>query len=299
MVLVDPAGKIEAITGFEDITEENLEMLFQTGSGNFRTKVDRRIFLNPGEKLISENTHLVNKNIWLQSAMTGYIPDVGGSLIQNFDGFSHIRITNMTPIYMFQLAYSERNLVDYYGLNRIKTVGFDQDELISDKSGADALAWMEEGNHVFGYELIAPPSYNPYQMMREDLKRYFPHIEVTLETQTMKVMALVQQPDRVYPRSENKPKSYKFSPMGVAMTNYPLQGFVYHLNAAFWKARPTPIVNLTAIDYPIDLKLEAPLGNYEKLREALQKNGFDLIEREEEIKILVLKKIAPFKTLIP
>lgn len=81
------------------------------------------------------------------------------------------------------------------------------------------------------------------------------------------------------------------------MTHYPLQGFVYHLNAAFWMARPTPIVNRTGIDYPIDLQLNAPLGNYEKLRAALQEAGLDLIEREEEINILVLKKIAPFKTL--
>lgn len=297
VVLVDPEGKIKAITGAEDVTEKNLDMLFSSGTGNFRTKVDRKILLNPNEKLISENTHLENKNIWLQSAFTGYIPDVGGSLIQNYEGFSHIRITNMTPIYMFQLAYSERDLVDYYGVNRIETRGFEKDELTSDKSGADALAWMEEGNHVFGYELIAPPSYDPYQLMREDLRRYFPHIEVTVETQSRKVLALIRQEGRDFPPSAGKPRSYQSSPMGVRMTNYPLQGFVYHLNAAFWRASPTPIINLTGIDYPVDLQLDAPLANYDKLRLELQKNGLDLIEREEEIKILVLKKIAPFKPL--
>jgi thiol-disulfide isomerase/thioredoxin len=297
VVLVDPEGKIKAITGAEDVTEKNLDMLFSSGTGNFRTKVDRKILLNPNEKLISENTHLENKNIWLQSAFTGYIPDVGGSLIQNYEGFSHIRITNMTPIYMFQLAYSERDLVDYYGVNRIETRGFEKDELTSDKSGADALAWMEEGNHVFGYELIAPPSYDPYQLMREDLRRYFPHIEVTVETQSRKVLALIRQEGRDFPPSAGKPRSYQSSPMGVRMTNYPLQGFVYHLNAAFWRASPTPIINLTGIDYPIDLQLDAPLGNYGRLREELQNNGLDLVEREEEIKILVLKKTAPFKSL--
>jgi thiol-disulfide isomerase/thioredoxin len=297
VVLIDPEGKIRAITGAEDVTMENLDMLFSTGSGNFRTKVDRKILLHPNEKLISGNTHLENKNIWLQSAFTGYIPDVGGSLIQNYEGFSHIRITNMTPIYMFQLAYSERDLVDYYGVNRIETRGFEKDELTTDKSGADALEWMEEGNHVFGYELIAPPSYDPYQLMREDLRRYFPHIEVTVETQSRKVLALIRQEGRDFPPSAGKPRSYQSSPMGVRMTNYPLQGFVYHLNAAFWRASPTPIINLTGIDYPIDLQLDAPLGNYGRLREELQNNGLDLVEREEEIKILVLKKTAPFKSL--
>ncbi|MBN7813089.1 TlpA family protein disulfide reductase [Algoriphagus sp. H41] len=299
LIILDPKGVVVAITGMEDLTEQNLELLLDTGVSAFRLKEDRRIRLDPNEKLISGSPGLANKNIWFQSALTGYIPDVNGSLIQRYEDFSHIRIVNMALYSHYQLAYSERSQTDYFGTNRIETVGFGREEVFTNKSGADYRAWMEEGGHVFGYELIAPPTANPYQLMREDLKRYFPEISATVETKKKKVYALVQQPGKTFPRSIAEERSYQTGPIGVKMTHYPLQGFVYHLNVVFLQSSPIPVINRTGIDYPIDLELEAQLSSVESLRQALRLNGLDLIEREEEIPILVLRKNSQPNPIIP
>ncbi|WP_157366838.1 TlpA family protein disulfide reductase [Algoriphagus vanfongensis] len=291
VVVLDPEGVVVAITGIEDLTETNMEQLLANGKVLFREKEDNKISLAKEEKLISGAVQLQNKNIWFQSAMTGYIPEVHGSLTQQFEEMSHIRIINLPLLYHYSLAYSEKSRHDYYSLNRVDTIGFDREELWSDKVGRDYVDWMAEGTHVFGYELIAPAHANPYRMMREDLDRYFPHINAQVEKKKWMVYALVQQEGASYPNASGSEKSYS-TRNGLEMTNYPLQGFVYHLNAVFQRNSPYPFVNLTGIDYPIDLKLDANLTDVESLKQALLANGLDLILREEEINVLVLRKIA-------
>lgn len=298
-VILDPSGKVAAITSQSDMTKENLDRMLRSNELVFREKRDLRISIDRHAKLISESPQVENKNIWFQSAMTGYIPGLGGSLVQDFNGLSHIRIINTSILNHFQLAYSGRDLVDYFGMNRIETHGFGTEELHAVKVGQDALDWMEEGTHVFGYELVAPPHLDPYGLMREDLKRYFPHIDAQVEVKTKTVYALIQQEGRTYPKSRFKVESYKFSGRGISMEASRLQGFVYHLNSSLLAKSPYPIVNLTGIDYPIDLTLEANLSNIESLKEGLRKHGLDLIKREEDIPVLVLEKIREIQLLAP
>lgn len=298
VVIIDPEGKIIAITGIEDVTEKNIDQLLADGKSLFRKKSDTRITLPANERLIAEAPQVKNKNLWFQSALTGYIPEVNGSLNQQFKEMSHIRIINMPLLYHYSLAFSEQNKEDYYGFNRIDTIGFDPEEIWSDKVGRDYEDWMAEGTHVFGYELIAPLHANPYQLMQDDLKRFLPHIEVSIERKTKMVYALVQQEGKTYPPSTGGERSYKAS-SGVQMSNYPLQGFVHHLNVVFQRNSPDPFINLTGIDYPIDLTLNANLSNVESLRAELRENGLDLIHREEDINVLILRKISEPNYLTP
>ncbi|MEB2778595.1 redoxin domain-containing protein [Algoriphagus sp. D3-2-R+10] len=298
VVILDPEGRVTAITGIEDLSDEKLDLLMASGESSFRLKEDRQIEIPVEARLLTETPQLQNKNLWFESAMTGYIPEVGGSLIQRFNEVSHIRIINMSLLYHYQLAYSENDLVDYFGRNRIVREGFEPEELWSDKIGLDYEDWMAEGTHVFGYELIAPLHHNPYQLMREDLKRFFPHIDAKVESRKIKVYALVQQEGKSYPPSSSTEQSYNAN-TGLHMTNYPLQGFVYHLNAYFMGISPYPVMNRTGIDYPIDLELDARLSDPASLKQALLKNGLDLVVREEEVPVLVLRKISEPKFLAP
>ncbi|MEB2785499.1 TlpA disulfide reductase family protein [Algoriphagus persicinus] len=298
-VILDPEGRVAAITSQSDITIQNLDKMLAGDEGVFREKKDKRINLDRNARLISESPQVENKNIWFQSAMTGYIPGLGGSIIQDYAGLSQIRIVNMSILSHFQLAYSERDLVDYYGRNRIETPGFGPEELFAEKVGQDALDWMEEGTHVFGYELIAPPHLNPYKLMREDLKRFFPQVKASVERKSRTVYALVQLEGQHFPKARTGKQAYQANGNGVRMRNYPLQGFVYHLNSSFQQNNPYPIVNHTGIDYPIDLSMDAKLSNVESLRSALRMNGLDLVKQEEVIAVLVLEKAGDFNLLAP
>ena len=288
VVLLDRDSKVIAITGIEDITPTNLDRMLKGDYSGFRFKSDKRIQLDPKSKLISESPQIPHKNIRYQSAFTGYLPGVPSSLIQNLGPFSHIRIVNMSLIAHFQLAYSERNLKDYFGRNRIVIEGFGPEELYSEKQGRDYEDWMASGDHVFGYELIVPQAENPYRMMREDLNRFLPWIRASIQQRPRKILALTLQEGKTIPKSTAQ-RSYQ-TRSGVHMTNYPLEGFIYHLNAQYLSSSELPIIDQTGIDYPIDLTLNANLGNVQSLRSALLSQGFDLIEKTETIPVLVLTK---------
>ncbi|WBL43558.1 DUF3738 domain-containing protein [Algoriphagus halophytocola] len=296
VVVLDPEGKVVGITGIEDITTANLDELLSTGESSFRTKEDMRVRLPKGERLVSGSPEVGNKNIWFQSAMTGYIPEIRGGLYQNFEEMSHIRITNR-PLYdHYSLAYSGKSMEDYFGRNRFETEGFGEEELTTSKSGNDYREWMAQGNHVFGYELIAPAHTDPYELMREDLRRFFPHIEAKVEKKKKTVYALIQQEGSVYPASTTEKSSYAMD-AGLQMRNLSIQGLVHHLNVVFLRNSPYPVINKTGLDYPIDLDLQANFSDVESLGQALREKGLDLVKREEEINVLVIRKVAEPKLL--
>ncbi|WP_425639453.1 TlpA family protein disulfide reductase [Algoriphagus yeomjeoni] len=289
LVILDPMGKILAITGSEDIIEENLREMVTTGKANFRLKADNRIPFSINENLISGNTHIPSKNIRYQSALTGYLPGVSGGMIDDREDGAHIILINNPLIKFYRLAYTGRDLANFFGPNRMIFNGFGEDELDTRKSGLDYIEWMKEGNRVYSYELIAPPGVDQYHMMREDLKRYFPEIKAEVQTQKRKVWAIVLPDGKTYPRSL-KERSYEFNPYRAKLSNYPLLGLIYQLNIYSLQLSPYPLIDLTGIDYPIDLTLEANFSNPEELKKSLQKAGLDLELREAEIPVLILSK---------
>lgn len=298
LVLIDPDGRVRAITGAQDMTIAKLSTLLQTGLGSFRQKVDKRIPFDIEDKLISGNPQIPSKNIRFQSALTQYIPGVDGASMENLADGTHLLFVNTSLIKLYRHAYTGRDLPNYFGFNRILTEGFEDEELTTSKSGLDYQEWMEKGDRVFGYELIAPPGVDGYALMREDLKRFFPHIEAKVELRPRMVWALVQQEGKSYPRS-NSTKSYQVQPGTARLRNSMLTGFIYQLNLYFMQRSPYPVMDRTGIDFPIDIDLEANFSRPEELKSALNKTGLDLVLREESIPVLILSKRNPQNPINP
>lgn len=298
LILIDPEGKVRAITGAEDMSIAKLSTLMDTGVGSFRLKQDRRVPVNLEENLISGNTQLASKNIRFQSALTHYIPGVDGASMENLADGAHLLFVNTSLIKLYRHAYTGRDLPNYFGLNRILSEGFEEEELTTSKSGLDYQEWMEKGDRVFGYELIAPPGVDGYALMREDLRRFFPHIEAKVEQRPRMVWALVQQEGKSYPRSTST-KSYQVQPGTASLRNSLLTGFIYQLNLYFMQRSPYPVMDRTGIDYPIDIDLEANFSKPEELKAALNQTGLDLVLREESIPVLILTKRNPQNPINP
>ena len=245
------------------------------------------------ERLISGNTHIPNKNIRYQSALTSYIPGVPGSTMDSREDGAHILTVNSPLIKLYRLAYTGRDFANFFSSNRIIAEGFDEEELDSRKSGLDYIDWMEEGDKVFGYELIAPPGVDQYALMRQDLDRYFPHIKAEVQLRKRTVLALVQPEGFRYPPSEADEKHYRVRPYEADLQKSLLTGLIYQMNLYFLQRSPFPLIDKTGIDYPIDIRLEGNFSKVEELTAAFRKVGLDLVQREEEIPVLILTKINP------
>ncbi|WP_339868950.1 TlpA disulfide reductase family protein [uncultured Algoriphagus sp.] len=293
LVIIDPQGEVVAITGSQDFTAAHIIELLSDGSADFRTKVDEQVSVDMDERLISGNTHIPNKNIRYQSALTSYIPGVPGSTMDSREDGAHILTVNSPLIKLYRLAYTGRDFANFFSSNRIIAEGFDEEELDSRKSGLDYIDWMEEGDKVFGYELIAPPGVDQYALMRQDLDRYFPHIKAEVQLRKRTVLALVQPEGFRYPPSEADEKHYRVRPYEADLQKSLLTGLIYQMNLYFLQRSPFPLIDKTGIDYPIDIRLEGNFSKVEELTAAFRKVGLDLVQREEEIPVLILTKINP------
>jgi thiol-disulfide isomerase/thioredoxin len=298
LVIINPEGKVIAITESKELSVPKLQTLLDTGVGSFRLKVDHRIPFDMEEKLISGNTQIPSKNIRFQSALTNYIPGVSGGSMESFEDGTHLLFVNISLIKLYRHAYTGRDIENYLGFNRIITKGFEAEELTTTKSGLDYREWMERGDRVFGYELLAPPGVDGYGQMREDLVRYFPQIQAKMELRPRMVWAMVQQEGKVYPKSQSA-KRYMVQPGQASLRNSLLTGFIYQLNLYFMQRSPYPVINRTGIDYPIDIDLEANFSKPEELKAALNKVGLDLVLLEETIPVLILTKTENLNPLNP
>ncbi|WP_186758649.1 TlpA family protein disulfide reductase [Echinicola salinicaeni] len=298
-VILDPKRKVLAITGKEDLTENKLKALIRTGNPTFRLKSDKRIPFEHEERLISENAQIPDKNISFQSALTRYIPGVRGAQLDSDEKGGHIQLVNVPLYKLYRMAYSGKDLANYFGNNRIIAEGFGEEELFTDRTGIDYLEWMEAGGHVYGYELITPPGMDKYSLMKEDLKRYFPHIEAKVEKRPQTVWAIVKKEGAVFSASTADKVWYDVRPTGIRVDKSTLTGFIYYLNLYFMQNSSYPVMDLTGIDYPIDFEVKAALSNRESLKKGLNEIGLDLVKREEEIPVLVLKKIGNPKSHMP
>lgn len=292
VVIADPEGKILAITGWEDMTEAKLELLVSTGVSSFRLKKDESIPFSLKENLISGNQQIPSKNIRFQSALTHYLPGVPATLMDDREDGAHILAVNIPLYKLYRLAFTGRDFANFFGSNRIVLEGFGEEDLNSRKSGLDYIAWMEEGGHVFGYELIAPPGLDQYQLMREDLARFFPEIDAKVEIQKRKVWALKLEDGKTYPPSDSKEKLYQFSPVEAKLQKSLLLGLIYQLNLYSLQSSEYPLIDLTGIDYPIDIELKGNFSKPEELKAAFSKAGLQMELEEKEIPVLVLRKIA-------
>ncbi len=289
-VVLDRAGKIMAVTGKEDITAKMLGELLDTGHAGFRVKEDKKVDFDFKEYLISGNIQLEEKNILYQSALTHYIPGMRGSSVSKDGTEGYIRLTAASVSTLFQYAYSGNDFSNLFRRNRVEYEGFAPDEIATSKKGLDYQEWARAAGHVYNYELIVPPGQDKYGHMKEDLKRYFPQVDARVENRKRTVLALVKTGDVDFRPSQADKYAIELTE-GMEITKGTFGLLAYYLNFYFQQKSPYPIVDRTGIDFETDFKIRGRLGNRESLIAGLREIGLDLVEREEEIPVLVLSKI--------
>ncbi|UCS93224.1 TlpA family protein disulfide reductase [Echinicola marina] len=290
-VIIGREGMVSAITGGENITRKKIQALVEDKTQEFQLKADKENEFFDEQLFIGGNAQIEDKNLLFQSALTGYIPGLPGRMVEFKDSHGgRIFFTNTVLEKLYRIAFYAGDPNLYFGKNRIIYEGVDRSRFNTDLSGADYLAWMAEGN-VYGYELVLPPSMlgRKFELMQEDLRRYFPQYSAQIEVRERPVYAIMLK-DQALPRYGSTEKSFDFKPYGLSMKGYPLDRFVLQLNAYFYQKSPRPIVDRTGMDYSIALDIECSLGKVEELKKALEAKGLVLKEVEVPIEVLVIRK---------
>jgi hypothetical protein len=126
--------------------------------------------------------------------------------------------------------------------------------------------------------------------MMEDLRRYF-GIQVTIEKRKTKCLVMVADSNKVKKACTKGGKPdfnlYEKNSLPKFITNKSISTLVEKLNVLY----EFPVLDETNTLHPVDLILPADLKNLAAVKTSLRGYGFDLIEKVEEIEMLVFTEL--------
>lgn len=289
-VWIDAQGTIQAITGHEDVTRENIQRLLKTGSLDVKAKNDKSVPYSRDELLIAGNGQIPNKNIVYQSVFTGFIEGLPSSFtIFPIEASKPHRVvaTNARIPTLFKIAYGALK-GKVFNENTILLAMRDTTCCDSRLSGSRYSEWLRE--HGYGYELIVPPSMHGQQaqLMQQDLARMFPQYKASVEKRSFPCLALVRTSKADKIKSSGGAATTEVSPFGAKIQNQKFLQFLYQLNAKYLSHLQKPVVDQTQYTGNVSITLTADMGDLESIRKALAAYDLDLVAGTHEVEVLVI-----------
>lgn len=296
-VWIDQTGIVAAITGYEEVNAGNIEkMLLTTGnhpSGQpslLKQKQDLKIAYNSQKPLMARGNGTDGSSLLFHSVLMPYTEGIqGGYRLGKLDNPKYQRITalNSSILTLHKIAYGEK--LAYYG--RSKTVLEVKDpEPISYTSNDGLMGdWMKSG-HGYCYELLVDTAFkgNRFELMKEDLKRFFPQYSTKIEKRKAVCYVLVRTSPADKLRSKGGTELTRFDVTGCLMQNMYLQRFISQLETKYLQLSTMPFVNETNYLERVDMTINAPLGNIKAINIELAKYDLQFIEAEREVDMMII-----------
>ena len=295
IVWISGEGRVLAITGYEDVTDANIRKMSAGSSTALAEKKDpKALRYNKGVPILlagngGDGMTMVSHSL-LMSYTEGLPP--GYSVNSHSYGFK-ITARNISLLKIFKLAWGGNR--HHLGHNTVSLEVKDPDRVTFYGNSGDFTDWKKEGNG-WCYELAVPAARaaETFDMMQQDMQRYFPQYRVQEEKRKTKCLVLERTSSDDKLRSKGGKSSSSFSGTGAVIRNNSLDLLVLQLNAVYLQKSRMPVINETGYTTPVDLDLNAGLSDVSAMNAALATYGLRFTEAEREINILVIRD-APEK----
>lgn len=289
-VWIDENGIVKAITGHDEVNPSNIRSMLAEKKSILPEKRDVLVRYDREQPLLIGNLKATKERIKYEILLCGYIDGQASQYTMANHPNGSIRHTfiNYTLANLFCKAWSEGTI--YFGNNRIITEVNDPNKVTPTESGKAFLKeWMVDNSYC--YEIIVPAHLtgNAYELMRQDISRVFPQYKVAVEKRKRPCLVLLRTSSKDKIKSKGKPAAYSFEYSEGNMVNCSLNLLVTQLNIHDLQLLSTPVIDGTNYNQNVDLKLEANFSNVESLRKALQAYDLDLVEKDLEIDVVVIR----------
>lgn len=288
-VWVNDSGMVIAITGFEQITADTIRMMLNKSKVSLKIKKDVLKNYDRETAVLFQNLGFTETDIKYQSLLTdfkeGLTPRM--DIIRDNKGMVRkITMLNSWIKFLFAIAWSDDTR--YFNGSKIVLEVADSTKVISHEVGDKFKEWLKD--HSWTYELIVPEhlSANVYEIMRNDMLRFFPQYKAAIEKRVRRCLVLERTTAVDKIKSKGGETHISVEPFEAVLVNSKLGFLVSQLNH-FLQTLKMPVIDGTGYGESVDLKLETNITNVESLRKALQKYDLDLIEKDYEIEVLVIK----------
>jgi thiol-disulfide isomerase/thioredoxin len=283
-VWINMEGYIQAITSSEEVTSENITSVLQDTNFSMPIKADREIerpmlsIGNPSANSIikyciflkGKREELPSRNVVKKSSGTLY-------------GVEMINI----PLMKIYETIADHLIPDYNKRKMILEIR-DSSKLFIEKSLLSKSDW--ENENLFTYNLIIPISgvKELYDYMLEELNRCSDYIG-KIEKRKMKCYTLIRLNDSDKIHTKGGESSNRLNEINKwYLSNLPISRLTSSLNDN--KCLKFPVIDETGYTNNIDIKIQTNLNDFTIMRNELQQYDLDLIEKEMEIEVFVLKE---------
>lgn len=289
-VWIDKNGKLLAVSGFEEITAENIGAYLKGEEKQLSQKNDVILKYDTNVPFLIDSADKKMMNgIEYWSSFNPRVPGLTAGFTKfKKDPGAYQRIFFRNSVYksFARLAYGAK---DFFGDNRMIIETKDSMLFKQPKDREKAEQWKQK--FTFCYEIIAPKSIGDsiYDIMQAEGAKQFPQYTIVVELRKIKTWSLVRTSDTDKLKSAGGTPSSKFSVRGCTMVNFPLTRLVAELNIIYLQFSPYPVVDKTEYNWNIDLTLDANLSNVESINQALKNYDLALVELENVLPVMIIK----------
>ena len=163
-------------------------------------------------------------------------------------------------------------------------------------TSAFRIVQASEGNRgIYNYCLKVPDSSISREKIMNELQRSLTlafGYTAAIERRNMPVWKLIARPEtfaRLHTRGGKRFLSPGSIRAGFTVRNYDMQTFLAAVSDNLFIKERLAFIDETGIKDKIDITLEADMTNLEAVRQALQKQGMDLVKGTREMKVLVIR----------
>ena len=265
-VLIDESHKVLAITDSDNINEANIEAFLAGKDLNLPILEEKPFDIS---RPLSGND-----NLTYQSVFRPYLQGVGAMSNVTFPKSIYenrrILVTNLTIQVLLQIAYQSpytRTVVE-----------------LKDAS----ITKFDNKSNLYCYDLIVPEALGEkrFQMMQDDIARYFSNIKAKVEARPTKVYLLgILSKEKL---SQVKTKSGKADKV-TSWTHFAVYNqSLTEIGNALENFVGKPVIFESKNDFNLDFEFDTKMSDISEIRKELNKVGLDLIEAERPVKMLVI-----------
>ncbi len=288
---IDRKGVLRAITDSRNATAENIGSLVDGGVVNVHPFAYLESF-DSTKPLFQNNGLDLNQHLPQYSMVTGYvngIPDFAGSSVDEATGAVYRRSFYNRPIlWLLRVAYGGLDHNRFGPLNddrRVILAVKDSARFVRPKDKNQIVPW--EWQHTWCYEIQVDPSNASRipQLMQADLCSYF-GFDVAVETRKVRGLALVRYGSEIKIKTAGKRSIPSYNT--VAKEYHADNQKVDALAGTLSYMLPMLVADETKLTENIDYTIPET-DDPEKLRPTLRAFGLDLVEKEIEVEMLVIR----------
>lgn len=290
-VWINNKGMVEYITYGYNTTRKHITE-YLSGNKPILSYKKEDVALDFTKPLWAKENFPFERNIQYYSYFSGWLSEYGGGgKLRVKDSISDrigIRFINEPLLSLCQIAFGGMDGGDFIYSNRLILDVPDPNTLFGPKNEDEQDQWGI--NNFFCYEVVVPTSKQSelFPIMQQDLNRYL-NYSVNIEKRLIKCLSLIRTSNKDKLRSENTLNKVVQSDSSLLLEGVSFTiGLIRRLKIANENIK-TPIIDETGYTENINIKIDCALSDTASLKKELRKYDLDLVLKEKEIEMLVIK----------